>query len=334
MPLLLLLLSCSDPAPPTPEPVEVPDLPAVVEPSPAAGAGSPDAGAGTVGANGAPSPDAGAPVPAAGVVGTPGADGAPGAPPVTSPAAQGSPAVVAATSAAAPGNPPAAGAAAPGVPAPASAAGPTNVAGAAAPEPVAAPPPATPTRDELDASKSLLYVQVFRDTSTLAAGASHDHVVLATGWSGSVTWQSGDPSRCEIDVRVPVTGLRPDLSEMRKKVGYDVMLTDSQRQQVGEHMLAKGQLDASSFPEMRFQSTACASNADKVTVTGNLSLHGKTRTVTLPMTVSEDGTSFTASGSLSFKGSDFGIAPYEALLGALKNQDGMKLGVSVRSKPR
>lgn len=200
----------------------------------------------------------------------------------------------------------------------------------AAPEPS---PAAAPVRYALDPAHSLLYVQVFRNPDTVASGISHDHVILATDWTGTVLWTVGEPKACAVEIHVPTRGLRVDLPELRTKVGYDVMLTDNQRSQVAEHMLARGQLDASAFPEVSFRSTACAADGERVQVTGDLSLHGVTRSVSLPMTIRADGSAFSALGTLKFSGSTFGITPYQALLGALKNQDLMSLTVNVRGGP-
>ncbi|MES2643239.1 MAG: YceI family protein [Myxococcota bacterium] len=198
-----------------------------------------------------------------------------------------------------------------------------------APE-AAAAPVATVADYTLDPGKSALYVQVFKDSGTLASGLSHDHVVTATGWSGTVRWDPASPAACKVDITVPVSGLRPDDEAMRKRVGYDVMLEPSQREEVKGNMLAAGQLDAKRFGSITFVSTRCEAAGDKVKVTGTLTIHGVPKAVSSTMKLSGDGNTLTASGTFNAKATDFGFDPYTALLGALKNKNEMKFTVDVR----
>jgi polyisoprenoid-binding protein YceI len=193
-----------------------------------------------------------------------------------------------------------------------------------------AAPVATVADYTLDPGKSSLYVQVFKDSGTLASGLSHDHVVTATGWSGSVRWDPSSPAACKVDITVPVSGLRPDEEAMRKRVGYDVMLEPSQREEVKGNMLAAGQLDAKRFGSITFASTRCEAAGDKVKVTGTLTVHGVPKAVTSTMKLAGDGKTLTASGTFTAKATDFGFDPYTALLGALKNKNEMKFTVDVR----
>ena len=301
--IALLLTGCAEKPASPPEEVTVPDLPPVeAEPS--------EATPGAV-APGEPTGEqaTGATVPTEAPTAT-------GAAPTASPAA--APAAAPAT------------ASAPSAAADATRTDPTPVTVELAPGPPAEKP--GPVRYALDPNGSLIYIQVFRDTTTAASDLSHDHVMLATAWTGRVTWADGDPSSCKVEVSVPVSGLKVDVPDMRKKVGYDVMLTDNQRDQVKEHMLDKGQLNGSSFTDMRFESTSCAAAGDKVKVTGKLTLHGVTKTVSPTMSISVKDGVFAAAGVLKLSGSDYGIAPYSAMLGALKNLDEMKLTVNVRGK--
>ena len=109
----------------------------------------------------------------------------------------------------------------------------------------AEPAPLVATTHTLNSSASQLYVQVFKDPDTIGSGASHDHVIVAKGWSGTVTWHPTDASQCQIDITVPVKKLSVDPSAMRAAVGYDSTLSDSQRGSVKKNMLASDQLNSS-----------------------------------------------------------------------------------------
>lgn len=199
---------------------------------------------------------------------------------------------------------------------------------ATAPAPAPAPPAPAPVTYKLDPSKGFVYIQVFKDPTTLASGLSHDHVIRAMGWTGAVTWDPANPATCKVDINVPVAQLLVDAPEMRKKVGYDTVLDDSQREDVTKNMLSDEQLDGKKYPNITFKATKCEGTGDSVKVTGGLTIHGVTKTVTVPMKVT-NGDAFTAKGSLHILATDYGFEPYSALLGQLKNQNDMTLTIDV-----
>jgi polyisoprenoid-binding protein YceI len=219
-------------------------------------------------------------------------------------------------------------------PAPAAAPGaaPTATPAPAPPGAPSATAPAVPAAADyhLEPAHSSLYVQVFKDPNTVGSGLSHDHIVVATGWSGTVHWDPANPAACRIEITVPVAGLQNDELSWRKRVGYDTVLDDSDRAKVKESMLAAGQLDAKSFPDIRFAATSCAPAGDKTKVTGTMTVHGVGKTVSPTFLITADGTSFAGAGVFTAKATDFGFEPYTALLGALKNKNEMRFTVDVK----
>lgn len=181
----------------------------------------------------------------------------------------------------------------------------------------------------LDPAKSALFVQVFKDATTLGSDLAHDHVILATGWSGTVRLDPADPTVCEATLSVPVAGLKPDLPDMRKRVGYPVLLTDAQQVQVGDHMRGADQLDAAHFPDIRFSSKTCSGTGPDRVVAGSLSLHGVSKDVKIPLKVSVSPTEISAKGSFSLTHQDFGFAPFTAFLGTLRNQQELRFTLDV-----
>lgn len=181
----------------------------------------------------------------------------------------------------------------------------------------------------LDAAASSLYVQVFKDPSTLGSDLAHDHVVLATGWSGTVRLDPDQPTVCESSITVPVAGLKPDLPELRQKVGYPVMLTDAQQGQVAEHMRGDDQLKASRFPEIRFQSKNCTLTGEQRQVVGTLSVRGVSKDLQFPLDLRVEGDTLRAKGSFSLRHADFGFSPYTAFLGTLRNQEELRFTLDV-----
>ena len=188
---------------------------------------------------------------------------------------------------------------------------------------------AEPQRYKLEPDNSKLYVQVFKDESTLAAGLAHNHVVLATGWQGQVLVDPQNLCACVIKVDVPVAGLQADSPEMRKLVGHKKMLSESRQKSVGKHMRAKKQLDAKNFPEITFSSQSCSGTKNELLVNGELTIRGKSNSVTLPLQIFHSGKNIRVKGSFTAQHSDFGFSPYSAFFGTVKNRQDILFMINV-----
>lgn len=184
------------------------------------------------------------------------------------------------------------------------------------------------------ALQGTLMVQVYKDPTTAAQALAHDHVIVASGWMGTATWDPTDPSACKVAITVPVAKLVVDDEATRKRVGYTTFPDEGQRADIRESMLDEGQLHGAKFPEIRFESTKCEASGAATVVTGNMTVRGVTKPVTLNAALKSDSTSFVAKGSTAIRATDFGFEPYSALLGALKNQDRMVLTIDVTGAPR
>lgn len=179
----------------------------------------------------------------------------------------------------------------------------------------------------LDPGEGRLYVLVRYERGTFAGALGHDHVVVATGWSGTATWSAADPTACAIDVAVPVTGLVVDPGSSRSWAGLEGSTPDRDKQTITENLRSDGQLDASAHPSVRFEARRCDRDG---TVHGRLSIRGVGADVAVPMDVHADGATLTAQGRFSVAHSDFGIRPFRALGGMLRNDDRLEFVVDVR----
>ncbi len=189
---------------------------------------------------------------------------------------------------------------------------------------------AEPVTYRLQSEKSLVYVQVFKDPDTLGAGLSHDHVVMATGWGGTVTWDADNPGACKVEMKLPVRGLIIDEAGMRKKVGYSSMLSEDQRVDVKKAMLGSDQLSGDKHSHITFSSTGCEASGSGVTVSGNMTIRGQSSPVKAQMKITADGSSFAASGGFKTSHTQFGFDPFTAMLGQLKNKNEMNFTLDVK----
>ena len=175
-------------------------------------------------------------------------------------------------------------------------------------------------------SESLLYVQVWKDESAWGSGLAHNHVMRATDWDGQVSYNEDDISKCSFGFTVPVYDLQVDEDAMREYVGYGDTISDSDRSQIREHMLADNQLDAARHSEITFESLSCdALDSETLLVTGDMTIAGNTAEISVEIDFEVVGNSFYAMGGFEFTHSDFGIEPYSAIGGMVRNSEDLEI---------
>ena len=184
----------------------------------------------------------------------------------------------------------------------------------------------------VDPSRSSLVVQIFRDG--VAAKLGHDHVIQATAFSGSVTYDPSAPGLSSVAAKVHTATLKVDDAETRRKFGLEGQPTAADVAEVEKSMKAEGQLDVSKFPMITFTSTTITpETSDRYQVAGQLTIRGVTRAVQFPANVVVEGNVFRATATLTFMQSAFGYKPYSALLGAIKNKDAVVLHIDLVAIP-
>ena len=158
----------------------------------------------------------------------------------------------------------------------------------------------------IDAQRSTLTVRVYK--SGLFSAFADNHVIRAPIASGSLTLDGA--LAVQIGVQsAALTVLDPDASV-------------STRAEVQARMLGPEVLDSGTYPDIRFASTAVAVvNADRWSVTGNLTLHGQTRSMTFAVT-RQDGR---FRGSVPLKQTEFGIRPIRIMGGTVNVKDELKV---------
>lgn len=84
-------------------------------------------------------------------------------------------------------------------------------------------------------------------------------------------------------------------------------------------------MDAKDFPEIRFALASYELKGDQVAAKGSLSIHGQSRDVVLPGTVTAKAGGANVKGSYSFKMSEFGIKPPVMMMGTIKVADDLRI---------
>lgn len=174
---------------------------------------------------------------------------------------------------------------------------------------------------KVDTGKSLLVVLVHRDKKAIASGLSHDHVVQATGWTASLSWDPDDPEDCKLSFEVPAAKLAMDPPELRKRFKLKGSLDEGDREKARNDMLGGGVLDAKKHPQIAFEGGGCKVRGKRVVVDGKLTLHGKSVPVQVTATVRPKGDTLRADARFYAKVSSFGIDPPSAMGGLVKTKD-------------
>lgn len=131
--------------------------------------------------------------------------------------------------------------------------------------------------------------------------------------TGSLTIDPAKPNDARVSVTIPVTELATSRADLTK------------------HMLTPDFLDAAKFPTATFESTKVIATGNTAKITGNLTLLGVTKPVTLDATFTGAGTNpMTKKATVGFHGtttlkrSDFGMTKFVPFV-----SDEVKIAISI-----
>jgi polyisoprenoid-binding protein YceI len=182
------------------------------------------------------------------------------------------------------------------------------------PVPVPAPAPATAVHPgwAIDAAQSLIAVTVRRGGPLARIG--HDHVVASRTLEGFVDAATG-----RAEFRFRLDQLSVDETALRQQAGLDTAPSADAIAGTRSNMLGKV-LDAEHYPVVQMKALR-KGEAVQLEIT----LHGVTRTVDVPVALEHGEGMIAASGSFRLRQSDFGIVPMSVLGGAMVVKDEMEL---------
>ncbi|MES2163518.1 MAG: YceI family protein [Pseudomonadota bacterium] len=219
-----------------------------------------------------------------------------------------------------PGNPPPAAAPAPAAPAAPARAPVVPRAPTAPATPIANPQPAAAALT-IDSAQSLIAVTVRR--AGLLARLGHDHLVASRHVTGTV---SSKQNRADFQFRLDQ--LTVDEANLRTAAGLEKQPSADAIDGTRNNMLTKV-LEADRYPLVKVHVERGASGQPlQVAIT----LHGVTRSIAIPAEIREANGVMTVTGSVNLKQSDFGIAPFSVMAGALAVQDQLELRFTLVAK--
>lgn len=161
----------------------------------------------------------------------------------------------------------------------------------------------------LDPTKSTFMVHADRAGLAWFKGKSHRIAVRDFSGEASMSLDAVDPASLTMDIKsasLEETGAvftAPQKATINKEVNELV-------------------LETAKYPDITFKSTEITgkmkNGAFDVRVTGDMTLHGVTRKVTIPATVTVEGDTFRAKGTFSINRKKFGVNATEAFHGFVK----------------
>jgi polyisoprenoid-binding protein YceI len=167
-----------------------------------------------------------------------------------------------------------------------------------------------------DATNAELFVFTFKEG--LLSAIAHDLKIHVTRFSVEV-----NDARSSLELKADARSLKVQHA-LQAGAPNPGALSDSDKQKI-EKNITDDVLQSDKHPEIRFVSTAIAPAGDGFSITGNLTLHGITRSISVS-TRAEGGRQV---AEIPIHQPDYGIKPYSAMLGTLKIKPDLKVRLSV-----
>ena len=156
-----------------------------------------------------------------------------------------------------------------------------------------------------------------------AARFGHNHVLSAPEFDGFFYLASDGTAASRFDLALRLDQLVFDLPEHRAELGQAFASTISPEDTAStrNNMLGDNNFQAARFPVLRIQSQQIVGEAPKFAVKVAVALHGQTREMWTPLTVTGLPERLAVQGALVLRQSDFGIKPFSVFGGMLAVHD-------------
>jgi polyisoprenoid-binding protein YceI len=165
---------------------------------------------------------------------------------------------------------------------------------------------------KLGPDNASLVVKTYREG--MAAKAGHDLIIEVQRWEATLE-VGGDPSQSSLELHADPRSLYP-----REGLRGIKPLTDKDRDEIRKNIDQK----VLGAEPIRFRSSAIegAGGGGRLSVRGELSIHGQTRPTSFELSVGADGR---VTATVPLVQSEWGIKPYRGLMGALKVRDSLEV---------
>jgi len=200
-----------------------------------------------------------------------------------------------------------------------------------------------PPRVEVDVARSAFAVLTHK--AGFASALAHDHLIAAPAPKVDLSFDPEHPEATRLTFETAARDLEVDANERRRALGprlvelgiYREPLPDvpeGHRKKVFDAALAPGQLDAARFPEIRAELRSVARRVGPPergvfdwTARVAVTIHGRTieRDLAARFRVVRGEIEIESLGEFRFR--EFGVEPYSAFAGAVRNEDAFEIYV-------
>lgn len=186
----------------------------------------------------------------------------------------------------------------------------------------------------------------------LFSGQAHNHLVAAGVYAARLEASAAAVDATVFEIELAAADLVVDAPELQaawypRLAALGILgepfgeVSEKDREKIRESMLGKKQLDAERFPRIRARITGVAEEAStlgEVEMSYRVTLAFEVHGVTVERPVAaraswDDAGALHVEAAGVFHFTDFGIAPFSAFLGAVKNTDAFHVYVSLRAAP-
>ena len=168
----------------------------------------------------------------------------------------------------------------------------------------------------INTTESDVVILVYR--GGVFAKMGHNHVVTSRDVHGFALLSEKN-NEAKADLYVPLKTLIVDETAKRARVGFESVVSEKDIAGTRQNMLEKV-LEAESFPYV-FIHVESESIYKQQVVKVDMTLHGVTRSFTLPVEIEQSEARLSVSGKMVLRQSDFGMKPFSVLGGALRVKD-------------
>lgn len=172
----------------------------------------------------------------------------------------------------------------------------------------------------LDPARSKIQVHVYKAGWLKAFG--HDHLIGVKDFAGTVRVSPAALEQAAVNLQFTTDSFTV----------LDPMVKPTERQEIERDMKSEKVLHVAEYPHITFISTRIsdvkpASDSVRLMLVGDLTVHGVTRQVAVPVLVKLTDASVRAQGEFALKQTHYGITPIsvKAALGGIRVQDEVKI---------
>ncbi len=147
----------------------------------------------------------------------------------------------------------------------------------------------------------------------------HDHIVEVRRYTGEVNWSPDSAETSSLRLEIEAASL----------MVVDEGIDEEERAGI-QSVMETEVLEVDKYPVIRFESKKLRlketdDGAYRATVSGELTLHGVTRAIEIPLQITVNDGRLRARGNIKLKGSRFGIEPVSVAGGTVKTKDELEL---------